>query len=133
MADRRASIVQRTAVVEWIAAGLGLVLTLGVLGYALVEGLNGKLAPPDLSVSAGAATPTKHGFVVPITVANASSATAAAVEISGRLETPGKPVEERRATFAFVPGGGQAAGGLVFEADPRAGRLSLRAEGYEEP
>jgi uncharacterized protein (TIGR02588 family) len=127
------SILQRTAVVEWIAAALGFVMTLAVLGYAVLEGLEGEEAPPALSVTAGAATRTGHGFIAPVTVSNASKATAAAVEVSGRLEIAGRPVEERRATFAYVPGEGQATGGLVFEGDPRAGRLTLRAEGYEEP
>lgn len=130
---RKEPLARRTALAEWVAAGLGLVLTLAVLGYTILEGLQGEQAPPDLSVAAGAPTPTGHGFVVPITVSNASSATASAVEVSGRLETPGRPPEERRASFAYVPGEGQASGGLVFEGDPRAGRLTLRAEGYEEP
>ncbi len=51
----------------------------------------------------------------------------------GTLERDGAVIEERRASFAYVPSEGEAKGGLVFEADPRTSRLKLTAEGYAEP
>lgn len=126
-------LLQRTPVAEWTAAALGLVLTLGVMGYLVREGLTEGDGPPSLSVTAEPAQATGGRFVVPVTVANGSDATAAGVEVLGTLEDGAAVIEERRASFAYVPGQGEARGGLVFQHDPRRYRLRLSAEGYEEP
>jgi len=122
-----------TSAAEWIAASLGAALTLGVLGYSLWEGVAGSNGPPVLSAQAQGVTPTGAGYVAAITLRNEGGDTAAGVEVRGELAIPGRPAEERRATFAYVPAGGEAAGGLVFQGDPRQGRLSLSVEGYEKP
>lgn len=130
---QRKSLAERTSIAEWVAAGLGLLLTLGVIGYLVVEGVRERHDPPSLSVSGEPATRGEGGYSVPITVRNSSYATAAAVEVSGTLERGGAVVETRRATFAYVPGRGEATGGLVFRNDPAAYTLTLQAEGYEDP
>lgn len=123
----------RTPVAEWIAAGLGLALTLAVLGYSLWEGVTGAKGPPVLTVASGRVVATESGYVTPIRVRNTGGETAASVEVRGELALAGQPPEERRATFAYVPAGGEIAGGLVFTHDPREGRLALSVEGYEAP
>lgn len=129
----RRRLVERTPISEWTAAAIGLALTLGVIGYSVWEGLAGDGGPPALSVEAQPAKAVEHGHVVPLVVRNDSDATAAAVEVRGVLEQAGQVVEERRAVFAYVPGQGEARGGLVFERDPAAFTLRVAAEGYEEP
>ena len=129
----RKSAPAKTPVAEWIAAGLGLVLTLAVLGYSIWESVAQDGGPPVLSVTAEAAVATPGGFVAPIAVRNTGDATAAAVEVRGELQLPGGDVETAHATLAYVPAGGEARAGLVFRTDPRQGRLSLAVEGYEEP
>jgi len=133
MAARTKGEPARTPVAEWIAAGLGLALTLTVLGYSLWEGAAGAKGPPVLTVVAGDIVDTRGGYVAPIRVRNTGGETAASVEVRGELVLAGQPTEERRATFAYVPAGGEIAGGLVFAHDPRLGRLSLSVEGYETP
>jgi uncharacterized protein (TIGR02588 family) len=133
MATRKRAEAARTPVAEWIAAGLGLALTLTVLGYSLWEGVAGAKGPPVLTVVAGPVVATKGGYVAPIRVRNAGGETAASVEVRGELALAGQPPEERRAMFAYVPAGGEIAGGLVFTRDPREGRLALSVEGYETP
>lgn len=123
----------RTPVAEWIAAGLGLTLTLAVLGYSLWEGVTGAKGPPVLTVTSGRVVATESGYVTPIRVRNTGGETAASVEVRGELALAGQPPEERRATFAYVPAGGEIAGGLVFTHDPREERLALSVEGYETP
>lgn len=123
----------KTPVAEWIAAGLGLVLTLSVLGYSIWESVAQDGGPPVLSVTAEAPVATAVGFVVPIEVRNAGEATAAAVEVRGELQAPDGRSETAHATLAYVPAGGEARAGVVFRNDPRSGRLSLAVEGYEEP
>lgn len=127
------NLVERTPIAEWIAAGLGLVLTLGVIGYLLTEAVRDRAGPPSLSARAEPAQRTDGGYVVPLVVSNSSYATAAGVEVRGTLERNGEILEERRATFAYVPGRGEARGGLVFQHDPDRLNVILAAEGYEEP
>lgn len=126
-------LVQRTPIAEWLAASLGLILTIGVIGYLVAEGSRESEGPPSLSVSNEPAQRTQAGYVLPLVVRNSSYATAAAVEIRGTLEQDGDVVEERSATFTYVPGRGEARGGLVFQHDPDRLTVRLVAEGYEDP
>jgi len=126
-------LIQRTPIAEWTAAGVGLVLTVAVIGYSLWDGLAAQDGAPALKVEARPPQAIAGGHVVPLVVRNDSHATAAAVEVRGVLEQAGVVVEERRAVFAYVPGGGEARGGLVFERDPKAFTLRVAPEGYEEP
>ena len=130
---KRRGLLERTPVAEWTAAAIGLVLTFGVIGYSLWEGLASGNGPPSLTVMAEPPEPAGRGHLVPIVVRNASHATAGAVEVRGVLETDGRIVEERRAIFTYVPGKGEARGGLLFERDPAAYVLRIAPEGYEEP
>jgi uncharacterized protein (TIGR02588 family) len=132
-APKPSGLLARTPLVEWVAAALGLLLTLGVIGYLVYQGLNDRHAPPNLSVIAAAPTAVDGGFLVPLTVRNRSPATAGSVEVRGALEAGGVTVEERRVTFAYVPGQGETIGGLIFRHDPRGYRLQVEAEGYEKP
>ena len=127
------SLAARTPIAEWLAAGVGLLLTLGVICYLLAEALHDRASPPSLSAQAKPAQRTDGGYVVPLVVSNSSYATAAGVEIRGTLEQNGETLEERRATFAYIPGRGEARGGLVFQNDPAGLDVRVAAEGYEEP
>ena len=132
-ATERPGLFQRTPITEWIASGLGLLLTLAVLAYLIVEGVTQRDGAPALTVVTKEVEQTAGGFVVPLALRNRGDATAAAVEIRGTLERGGEVIEERRLSFAYVPGGGEARGGLVFQHDPKVGQLRIAPEGYEEP
>ncbi|RAK67567.1 hypothetical protein [Phenylobacterium kunshanense] len=136
MAPRRkpaAKAAPRTPAAEWTAAALGLIATLAVLAYSLWEGFTDRAGPPVLSAASAPASRTPGGYVVPLVVRNESYATAASVEVSATLELSSGGREERRATFTYVPGQGEAKGGVMFLNDPARGRLTLAVEGYEEP
>ena len=126
------SLAKRTPVLEWLAAGLGLVLTLAVIGVSIWEMTAADGSPPELSVKAGAAHPTPGGWVVPLDVANASFATAADVGVEGVQPGPQGEVT-RSAAFAYVPARGRATGGLVFPADPAVHPVPVAVTGYQGP
>lgn len=128
-----ARLVSRTPLAEWTAAGLGLALTLGVLGVSLWEAVAGTDGSPAFSLEAEAPAAAGGGFVVPVILRNDSNTTASAVEIRGVLERDGEVVETRQATFDYAPGKGEVRGGLVFQNDPGAFQLRLSVEGYQEP
>ena len=117
---------------EWVAAGLGLVLSCGAIGFVLWEAMQPS-TPPSISLRPGAVERTAGGWVVEVEARNASLSTAAAVEVEGVLERAGAEVETSTLTFDYVPGQGRRSGGLIFENDPRANELKLRTKGYIEP
>ncbi|HEX8292215.1 MAG TPA: hypothetical protein VF570_10690, partial [Pyrinomonadaceae bacterium] len=74
------------------------------------------------------------GFLVPVTVVNRGGETAGGVTVEVVLEAAGSPEPERgEFTLAFLPRGGTREGWVAFRSDPRAGRLTARAHGYEQP
>ncbi|MCR5880943.1 hypothetical protein [Phenylobacterium sp. J367] len=128
----RPSLRERTPIVEWCAAALGLILTLGVVGYSAWEGLGGGGGPPDLRAEVREVHALGSGHVVEFQVRNLSAATAADVVVSATLRS-GAAAETHSVTLDYVPGLGAARGGLVFKADPAGGTLTIAAEAYGEP
>lgn len=124
----------REPLLEWVSAGIGLVLTLAIVALIGREALNGETAqPPAIEVVAGRVTPIQAGFVVEVTALNRSGGTAAGVEVEGALMSGTDEVETSGLTFDYVPGHAQRRGGLFFTQDPRRHRLQLRALGYQAP
>ena len=121
-------------IVEWMAALIGLIITLGMLGFVGWQALSSsETAPPSLSVVAGSVTPAGEGYVVDVTISNASSATAAAVQVRGDLVNAGAIIESSEMTFDYVPGRSQKKGGLIFHHNPALMEIRLRTVGYTEP
>ncbi|WP_404333358.1 hypothetical protein AB2M62_09795 [Sphingomonas sp. MMS12-HWE2-04] len=119
----------RTPILEWIAAGLGLLAILFVVVVIGREALTAESAQlPSLEVHAGRIVPNAAGFVVEFDVTNRSSATAAAVAIEGKLGD-----ETSTTTLDYVAGDASAKGGLFFKADPRGKPLEIRALGFQTP
>lgn len=129
---RKTKAPQRKPLLEWVVAGLGLVLTLGALGVLAVD-LGRPDSPPDLSARALGITPVADGFQVEVEVANAGRATAAAVDVEGVLTLPTDDPETAGASLDYVPGDGAETLTLKFRADPRAGDLELTVRGWSEP
>jgi uncharacterized protein (TIGR02588 family) len=124
----------REPLLEWIAAGLGLVLTLGVLGVIGREAIAGDAEePPAIEVRAVSVRPLASGFRVEVVAANRAGGTGAAVAIEGELMSGETSVETSDFTFDYVPGHAERRGGLFFKEDPRKHRLELRALGYQQP
>lgn len=119
---------------EWVVFGVGLVLVASTLTYLVYDGATAADTPPDVEVKLGEPRPGGAGFLVPVTVSNRGGQTAEGVSVEVVLEAAGSPEPERSEfTVAFLPRGGTREGWVSFRADPRAGRLSARARGYEKP
>ena len=114
---------------EWAAAGLGLLVLLLMLWVMVSEiASGGDDDVPLLSARIEAVTATPAGNIAQIVVANRSSQTAAAVQVEGKLGD-----EVASASIDYVPGRSEARGGLLFQGDPRTGAVKLRVIGYELP
>ena len=73
-------------VLEWIAAGIGLVLTLAMLGFIGWQAWKSEGEEvPGIEIHVQRIVPAAGGWVVEIAAQNVSAATAAAVQIEGEL------------------------------------------------
>ncbi|MFN3388176.1 MAG: hypothetical protein ACK40O_04545 [Allosphingosinicella sp.] len=123
-----------TPLLEWIAAGLGALITLCLLGFIAWEALVGTHSgPAAVSLEATRLHRSPTGFTVDVTARNRTDSTAAAVHIEGALGPPGAAVETSQATLSYVPGQSERKAALLFRNDPRRHGLTLRVTGYEKP
>lgn len=123
-----------TPALEWIAAAIGLVLTLGILGLMGWEAMTvSEDRPPAIEARVERIVPTGAGYVAEIALRNSSPTTAAAVQIQGELTNADGTVATSNATVDYVPGQSTRRAGLSFIDDPRPGRLEVRMLGYAEP
>lgn len=123
---------QNPSRLEWVVAALGLLLTLGTVGFLFYQALFGETTPPDISLQVVAVAPSSGGYLVTVEARNRGGETAAEVLVEGELLHAGE-TETSELTFDFVPAASAREGGLFFSRDPRAGRLELRAKSYREP
>jgi len=120
---------EKIPLLEWVSAGVGLVLALAALGFTAWDAAFGERSPPSIEVRLVRVTPTPYGFVVGIEAVNHGGTPGAQVTIEGALDGQGEP-ETASATFDYVPEQSTVTGGLIFQSDPRQGRLRLSAKGY---
>ena len=114
------------ALLEWGMGALGAVVVLAVLWVILSEAF-GPREPAMLEARLQSARPAAAGWLAEVEVANTGDATAAAVEVEGRLGA-----ETARATLDYVPAHGRETVFLSFDADPR-GAVELSVPGWAEP
>ena len=119
---------KKPPLLEWIASGLGLLLTLGVAGVIARDALNNSAdMAPDIEVVVRDQQQLGSRWLVRFEAHNRSPVTAAQVTIEGAL--PGG--ETSTATIDYIPGRSSRGGGLVFSTEPRAVRL--RPLGFQDP
>ena len=133
MADRSAAF-DRTPLLEWIAAGLGLLLLAGLLFVLGREALTARPdQPPSITIRQQGVKAAVNGYVVTFEAINSAGGTAAALQVEGMLARPWHEPERSVATIDYVPGHGRAEGGLFFAHDPRGAMLTIRPTGYQSP
>jgi uncharacterized protein (TIGR02588 family) len=123
----------RTPWLEWLAAGIGLVLTLGVLGSIGWQAFGDSSAPPAIVVEVMRVDAVEKGYRVEFRARNTAGSTAAQVEIEGKLAADGAEVETGHVVFDYIPGHSERKGGMFFTREPQLDRLTLRALGFATP
>lgn len=122
-----------TPVLEWIAAGVGLVALAGAIGMVASAALGPDRSAPAVVVERLSVVETDAGYLVRIRAVNRGGSAAAQVVVDGKLDTGSGEPETAEATFDFIADHSSRDGGLYFEGDPRTGTLVLRAKGYTAP
>jgi uncharacterized protein (TIGR02588 family) len=122
-----------TPLLEWIAAAVGLVVLVGVLGFVGAEAFRPDTSPPQVVVEKLGVERTDAGYLVRVRAINRGGSAAAQVVVEGELEAGAGQPETAEATFDFIADHSSREGGLFFESDPGQGRLTLRAKGYAAP
>ena len=124
---------RRISILEWVIAGTGLMLVLGVIAFLIVQSTHDDSGPPLLSVRVDTIVAVgDSAWIVRFTADNRARAAAAGVAITGEVGHD-PDIETSHAVLDYVPGSSSRAGGLMFRRDPRGGGLRLRVEGYQEP
>lgn len=119
---------------EWVGAGTGLVLALGLFGAIGWQAFDEGDSAPTLVAEIEEITQVNGGFRVDIRARNRSRTAAAQIEVEGRLSGGSQgEVETGRITFDYLAGHSARKGGLFFTRDPRSGSLSIRVAGYAMP
>lgn len=130
----RARKAKRSPVLEWISAGIGLVITLTLLGLLTFEAVRQRDGvPPLLDAEPVALTRAGDRYFVEIEVRNSSHLTGAAVQVEGTIKRGGEEVETSTTTVSYVPGESKRRAGLIFSHDPRDYQFELRVTGYQRP
>jgi uncharacterized protein (TIGR02588 family) len=118
---------------EWAVFTVSLLAILATVGLLVQDAVTDTGSPPDLRVELGPVATRSGAFAVPVTVRNLGDETAEGVLIEVELERPGMPPEKAEIEMAFVPRQSRREGWVTFRRDPRGGRLTGRAAGYEKP
>ena len=132
--NRASGDLRQKPLLEWIAALLGLIITLGLIGFIGWEAIKAPDdSPPAIEVVAERVTRVTGGYVVEIVAVNRGPATAAGVEVEGTLKNVAAEPVTSRLTLDYVPGHSRQRGGLFFSQELRLDQLELRAVGYARP
>jgi uncharacterized protein (TIGR02588 family) len=118
---------------EWVAAAIGAVLLVGVVGFMLRQAIvvDGSAGPITFVVKE--VRPVGARYLVEFEARNGGSAAYAELGIEGTLRGPGGRVERAEATLDYLPGGSTREAGMFFEANPAEGELVLAPKGFRAP
>lgn len=133
MAGPKKSAKRKTHAAENIAAVFGALLVLGSIAVLLYSAQSQKNSPPDLNARISSIEQFGSGYLVQFKVSNSGGSTAATVRVAGTLSNAAHPDQTSEAIIDYVPPHSEREGGLMFAADPRLGKLEVRATGYSVP
>ena len=117
---------------EWLAGGIGLLVLLALLGFLAREATT-RRTPPDLVARVDSVSRGSSGWLAHLRVDNRGRETAVSVMVEGELATAAGDTMRSETTLDYVPGRSHRGGGLLFDQDPRLGKLDVRVIGFQEP
>jgi uncharacterized protein (TIGR02588 family) len=124
---------KRIPLSEWIVASIGAVLVLASIAILIHGVVTSTDSPPVLRVRVASIERAGGQYLVMIEVGNQGGATAAEARIEAELRQQGAVVERSETTVDYIPRNSIRRAGLLFDRDPGAHELTLRASGYREP
>lgn len=120
--------------IEWAVGLTSCLLVSALIAIIAWQALTYEPQRPELATHVTNVTPVTDGYRVDFEVTNSANSTAAAAVVTGTLtREDGTEAERQDVTFDYVPALSSATGALIFAADPRQGRLALRATGFADP
>ena len=122
-----------TPILEWIAAGLGLILFLSTISFLVYVTFSKEDTPPDLVVISEKITKTEKGYLVKFSLENKGNNNASQITVEGKLKQGDEDLETSSVTVAYAPSNSKKEGGLFFTRNPQDFTLEVRALGYENP
>ena len=122
-----------TSTLEWVAAAVGAVLFVAMIGYMAYIGLKAPDGTPRIEVSSSPPVHEDGIYVVEFHATNVGTSTASAVVIRATLSRGGQEVETAEVTIDYLPTQSERSGGFFFRNDPAAHELELAAIGYVDP
>ena len=131
--DEPAPRLPNTSPLEWVVAGLSLLLVLGVAGFLLRDAFSNPPSPPRITCEVDSVVRAGRGWLVEFRAHHRGRTTAAGVEVEGEIVGDTGSVETSAVTIDYVPAQGNTGAGLYFSEDPRRHRLELRPKGYDRP
>lgn len=124
----------RSPLIEWIFGGIGLALTLAMIGFIGWQAVShSSEEPPRIELRIEDVSRSGSGYVAEIVARNHSRSTAKGVEVEAVLSPGSAESETSTLTFDYIPGGSTVRGALHFSKNPTAGALQLRTLGHTDP
>ena len=131
--DKQKSLTERTPILEWIIAAIGLALVLFSIGYISYYFATSEGRPPDLIVKVESIKQISQGYLVEFKVENVGDETASNVTIEGSLKNEGENTETKTTRIDYVASRSEKRGGLLYSKKPDKENLKISALGYEVP
>lgn len=117
---------------EWVLAGIGAVFAVLIIGLLAVYAVRNPDTPPELAADAVEVIDRGGPYLVAGELTNTGGASASNVTVEGALVVDGREVEAAEVVVDYVPAGVTEEFFLVFDRDPRRGRVELRPTGFIE-
>ncbi len=122
---------QRTTA-EWVVFTVSALLILAVTAVLIADWALGPSDPPRFRITVNSVRHREGGYQVPVEVENVGNQAAAEVQVGAELQS-GAGVSEAEVTIDFVAPKEKTTVTLVFDRDPRKGRLSVSVNSFREP
>lgn len=132
-ADGEGPVEQGTSVVEWVAAAVGAVLFVAMIGYLVQLGFQDIEGVPQIELSAQPAIRQGSSHLVGFKATNVGKATALNLVVAATLYDGEEEIEHKEATIDYLPMQSSRSGGFIFAHDPADYRLRIAASSYLDP